>query len=100
MVLDAPSCSPLQYYRDYHPHTKRARLARRFRAKCGKIAGDMIRLLRKALNEPSARAFVLASGDKQTTALKTRLPKDLLVVDQKLFGSGTTLVLSVTKRTE
>jgi hypothetical protein len=98
LVLDAPSCGPWQYYEGYHPDGKRAKLARRFHARCEKSAPAMIRLVRHAVNEPNARAFVLASGDKQTAALKTKLPKDLLVVAQKEFGKGETIVLTLSKR--
>lgn len=100
LALDAPSCGPWQYYESYHPDGKRAKLTRRFHAKCGKTASGMTRLVRQFLKEPGSRAFMLASGDEQVAALKTNLPKDLHVVDQRLLGKGDTIVLSLTKRAD
>jgi hypothetical protein len=98
LALDGPSCGPWLYYERYHPGSQREALKHRFQAECGKKFSDLTRLVRAGLKAPNSRAFILASGDAQVVALQTKLPKDLVIVGQKLLGDGDTLVLSVAKR--
>lgn len=95
LVVDAPSCSPWEYYAHYHPSKGKTKLAARFKAHCGKTFEGMLKAARQALTTPESRVFLLAADERQIAGLRAHMPPALHVVAEQTIGRDDALVVEV-----